>query len=339
MENILTENFWHQIHSLCLPSLLYHSRIHPIKSFHTPHCQVYVKREDESSFGISGYKKRKYASLIPFIQRQGFEQVFVIGSIYSNHLVGISQLLRENRISFRALLKKPHEIELKGNAYISNLLLEPHQIIWIPKEEWPNVEYHANKWAKESKTATYVIPEGGTCAPSLPGMCTLWQDIETNETQQRIDFDHIFVDAGTGLAAATLALINHILPRKTTLHILLVADTEAAFTQRLHQVALWMSDLWSQDLNFPISDFKMYLPYTGASFGSVNRQVFETIQTLAAVEGLLVDPVYSAKLFMNARHIIHSNQLSGNALIIHSGGGIGLMGFAHRFSSKFPVEG
>ena len=53
---------------------------------------------------------------------------------------------------------------------------------------------------------------------------------------------------------------------------------------------------------------------------------------MAKEEGLLLDPVYNAKLFQKAFDIIDEKELDGDICIIHSGGGSGLMGFAHRLA-------
>ena len=44
------------------------TRVHPLHSFKRLNSNVFVKRDDETGFGIGGSKFRKYASLIPFLK-------------------------------------------------------------------------------------------------------------------------------------------------------------------------------------------------------------------------------------------------------------------------------
>ena len=81
--------------NLCDESLLFHSRVHALSDNEYP--DTWIKREDESSFGISGSKKRKYASLIPFLKKNKFDCVGVIGGSNSNNVIGLVQLLIENQ--------------------------------------------------------------------------------------------------------------------------------------------------------------------------------------------------------------------------------------------------
>ncbi|MCB0836021.1 MAG: hypothetical protein KDD99_05100, partial [Bacteroidetes bacterium] len=129
---------WDQVFSICDQDLLFQSRIHLLPTFAHSDCQVFVKREDESGFGISGCKKRKYASLIPFLKKEKYERVSLIGGRNSNHIAGFSQLLRENRIPFHLFLRQTSEAlkgKLEGNSLLTNLLTQPDQITWVENQQ------------------------------------------------------------------------------------------------------------------------------------------------------------------------------------------------------------
>jgi 1-aminocyclopropane-1-carboxylate deaminase len=50
----------------------------------------------------------------------------------------------------------------------------------------------------------YIVPEGAFCKDAIAGASTLALDIIRNESELNIEFDHIFVDSGTGLTAMSL---------------------------------------------------------------------------------------------------------------------------------------
>jgi 1-aminocyclopropane-1-carboxylate deaminase/D-cysteine desulfhydrase-like pyridoxal-dependent ACC family enzyme len=74
-------------------------------------------------------------------------------------------------------------------------------------------------------------------------------------------------------------------------------------------------------------DYKLYYSTIAKSFGGTNRAIFREIKCIAREDGILTDPVYSAKLFIMAKHTIQDQSLDGNILLIHSGGALALSGF------------
>ncbi|MEM6629246.1 MAG: pyridoxal-phosphate dependent enzyme [Bacteroidota bacterium] len=325
--------FWDQVYTHCSSELLYSTRIHPLPTFSSTSCNVFIKREDESGFGISGYKKRKFASLLPFLEQNEIEEVILIGGTYSNHIVGLLQLLNEKQISYQLVLKEPSNQKIQGNAFLLALLNRSQRIHWIPPSQWHGHLEFAQALVKNSQT--FLIPEGGLCREAVPGMATLWKDIRTNEEMLGKTFNHIFIDAGTGLSAAVLQAVSSQSSPTPIIHVILMAEGDNAYKQVFKKVCTWLQDLRLMYTS-PVFQAQLYRPYTAASFGSVNATVRKFCQKIAKEEGVLCDPVYSAKLLMQAQRVIQSGAIDGEVLIIHSGGGTGLMGFSDQFALRLP---
>ena len=112
-----------------------------------------------------------------------------------------------------------------------------------------------------------------------------------------------------------------------------MADDEKYFSQRLDLFSQWFQDLFNQSIP-PNPLYSHYFPITGKSFGNVNATVLKETRRIALEEGIITDPVYTTKLFMTARDVISQQSLKGKVLIIHSGGGTGLMGFGERIGNQ-----
>ena len=296
-------------------------------TFSTATATVFLKREDELGFGVSGCKKRKYASLIPYLQQEKYELVYIIGGENSNNLVGLAQVLNEVKIPFFAYIKAQKNAQLKGNSLLLHLLTKPEQRIFVSTEEWENVEKIAEKEALSSGKKAYIIPEGASCTPSIEGLCGLMQDIQRNEAEMGLTFDYIFIDAGTAYTAAVLVAMNQFLARKTKIHIVHIAGDEELFHRQYKAV----EDYFKEKNIFLMPDYEAstfhYFPIIARSFGSVNATIKRAIVDFAQQEGVITDPIYTAKLLLTAKNSIITQSLQGNVLIIHSGGGTGLMGF------------
>ena len=320
----LKSEFIKQIVSACDETLLSSVRTHPLQTFNKPGLNMFVLREDESGFGLSGCKKRKYASLIPWLINNGCQKVALIGGANSNHLASVLQLLNEKRIDTQIFFKKAYPVRMRGNRWLIDLLSHKAQINQIDTEDWDQAE----SWVRNQLgDEVFVVPEGGSCLPALAGSCTLFQSVYRSEIQQKVTYDHIFMDAGTGMMAGVMAFMLAKMEHPAQLHVVLIAGNESSWKQQLAKIAKWWVELFEEEAPRPVKANLLYPP-TAKSFGAVNAGIRTEIRRLAQEEGVLTDPIYTAKLFMTVRQYVKEEHFFGNALIIHSGGGVGLLGHA-----------
>jgi 1-aminocyclopropane-1-carboxylate deaminase len=308
------------------------SRVHQLKLFN-PNC--FVKRDDELSFGISGSKLRKYTSLIPFLEKNNTQEVIVIGGAYSNNVLGLSQLLIEHSIKPTLFLLGDSTSAHIGNFLLTSLFVPESSIHWVAREEWGQVESLAKDYAHQSSESVVIIPEGALMPEALPGAMTLALDILRNEEKLGDSFAHLFLEAGSGLTAIAAILAFAWLERPTCVHVLLLADNEQTFIHKLESFRKHFEQLIAKNLSWESikERFKLHIPTMAKSFGSVNKTILQKVREIARLEGFLTDPVYSVKLFLEAEKIIKEQGLRGSILIVHSGGGLTLMGFQEQLQS------
>lgn len=305
------------------------SRIHPLRSFLFDQAACFVKREDELGFALSGSKARKYRTLIPDLLQKEVKEAVVIGSAYSNHVLSLTQLLIENDCLPTLFLRGDPQRDLKGNALLTSLLVPVSSIHWFSKAEWKDIETLADRYVNAKSHKIQVIPEGACMPEALPGALSLALDIIRNEQDYGCRFNHILIDSGTGLTAIALILAYAWMKKPTMIHVLLVAGDQAYFLKQLnnfYQCFCLLMQKDSSQVPFP-SLFRLYHPRTLVRFGQINQNLFKGIIQTARLEGFLTDPIYTAKLFEEAKQIIAEQQLQGQILLIHSGGGLTLMGF------------
>lgn len=292
------------------------SRIHQLNHFPNDGVVCYVKRDDELSCGISGSKLRKYSSLMPALITMGVKHLIIIAGPQSNNLLAALQMAREFQLQVTAFLIKPRNLELQGNFKLSRLFLEEREIVWVEREDWCTVDTLANSYLSQLKVPGFVLQEGASVVEAMEGSKSIASDIIHNEQSAGITFQHIFVDAGTGFSAAALAKGLSELKHQALIHILLLADTEEQFMTKLKQ---WIGRI--------PDTIHCFYPSTGKSFGAVNKTIRNEVRRMAIEEGILADPIYSAKLFYSSRNYIAQEHLKGNVLIIHSGGTLTMAGF------------
>lgn len=302
------------------------SRVHPLKTFPSGASKCFVKRDDELGGVFAGSKLRKYRTLVPHLLEGGYSEAVVIGGAYSNNVLGVTQLLIENNIKPVLFLRGEPRKEVKGNALFTSLLVPAESIHWVPRKEWPHVQHMAEDYIQKSTAKAFLLPEGASAEPAFAGALTLALDIIRNEEALALNFDHLFVESGTGMMAASLILALTWLEKPTVVHVLLMAEGEPEFNATLRKYKLHFENLVGESCHFPLP-YRCYSPQSARSFGGTNKKLFDRIRSLAQSEGFFCDPIYTAKLFAEAKDFICQQELSGNILIVHSGGTFALAGF------------
>lgn len=292
------------------------SRVHRLHAFSNNQANCYVKRDDELGCGISGTKLRKYASLIPHLINQGIRHLVIIAGPQSNNLLAALQVARELQLQVHALLLKPKHELIKGNFKLSRLFLHETDIQWIDRENWCEVEDIARDYLQSLSEPGFILSEGASVAQAMAGAMTLASDIIENEREYGVTFNHIFIDAGTGFSATALIKGMFESGHKAVIHVLLLADSREEFNKKMLH--------W---IHTNPDNYECFYPATAKAFGSVNQTIKNEIKRMAYKHGILVDPIYSAKLFYETRRYIEEHQLQGNILIIHSGGTLTMAGF------------
>ncbi|MBM3198099.1 MAG: hypothetical protein FJZ58_02435 [Chlamydiae bacterium] len=307
-----------------------HSRTHAMH-----HPRLFVKRDDELSFGVSGSKLRKYASLLPWVKPQN-RPVALVGALYSNHILSLVQLLKQECIPYYLFLKKTSSSRIEGNAFLLSLLTRQDRIFFLDEIPHPLPEQWKASWESTLQTSPLWIPLGAAMPESLPGALSLPLDIVRNEQELDKNFSSLFVDAGTGLTAIALLLGVAFLRKKVHTHVVLISGTAATFSQELAHYKSYLEKALQEEI--PLPSYSLSYPVTAKSFGSCNQKVLRCIEETAAHEGIFLDPIYTAKLLLSVYDIQKHNPPSEDTLWIHSGGGFSLFGYRNAFSKNSQLQ-
>jgi 1-aminocyclopropane-1-carboxylate deaminase/D-cysteine desulfhydrase-like pyridoxal-dependent ACC family enzyme len=141
------------------------------------------------------------------------------------------------------------------------------------------------------------------------------------------------MDSGTGLSAASLAagLFKNGHLAKIKIHIIQMAGFEEQVIQAFRN---WVTPVTGVTWDDVQSQVRVYRPLSPRSYGATSEELFSFIRDMAQTRGLLLDPIYSGKLFMRAIDLIEGQNCRGNIMIMHTGGISGLMGFPQIISKS-----
>ncbi len=308
------------------------SRIHRLRPWTQ---NVWLKREDELSASISGCKWRKLLGLSSGWSQQGIDTLVAFGGSRSQFLLGLMQIARELGLELHLLVKEGSPLKPQGTDLLWPLLVQSYPWEAVARPEWPKVEAKAIELKRSLQSQdrrVFLVREGGAQWEGLLGALSLPLDIQRQEEQLGRQFSYILVDAGTGLTAQALILGLGCLGHPAQVHVVLCAGDEQSFARDLadfhKELAQHLPGADQITLNY-----LCHVPRSARSFGSTNRAVFAEISRTAAESGVLLDPVYSAKMFMVGRELVASFGDRADILFIHSGGSQSLFGFPEQIQS------
>jgi 1-aminocyclopropane-1-carboxylate deaminase len=281
---------------------------------------VWLKREDELGFPGTGPKQRKLLSLA--LTLMGQSQVISAGSSRSVFLLSLSALCKNLALPLELHLIRATPWLDQGVDGLYRGLLETETIHWHAREDFPSV-------LESLAQNPCFIPEGGSSVGSLAGALSLSVEILEQAGRLSLDLRSIWIDAGSGFSAQALILGLGFMGWQGQVTVLLCAGDELSFEAGLRQRQAEAARLWP-GLDFPAARWTAIRPSTARSYGSTNRQVWTELNRVLQTEGVLLDPIYNAKLFLTWK--AQANESGERTVLIHSGGSLTSFAYPEAFA-------
>jgi D-cysteine desulfhydrase family pyridoxal phosphate-dependent enzyme len=288
---------------------------------------IYIKRDDSIGPAFGGNKTRKLEYLMAEAQKQGQRKVVTFGGLQSNHArltaAVANQLGMESHLFY--FEKRPKE--LTGNLLINQVLGAKMHFIPLGGGGGGMTIERTIKLVKLVSMLVvgrnYFIPVGGHNWLGCLGYVRAALEIDEQARGLGIENAHLIVAAGSGGTLsglmAGLALCNS----KIKLRGIDVGKLWKAFPA---SIALLTSEICSQ-LGEPRHFTPEQVPliegmYVGEKYGIPSSDGLSAMQKLARLEGITLDPVYTAKAFAGMLMELEKRRFGKNdpMIFLHTGG-------------------
>ncbi|MNK04746.1 D-cysteine desulfhydrase [compost metagenome] len=281
----------------------------PIHQIHYNGKSFFIKRDDLIDPFISGNKWRKLKYILKDAASKNKKHLVTFGGAYSNHLLATASAAAKYQLKATAFVRG----EEVNNEILALCKIFGLQLHFTDRESYRNKPALFEKYYGNDDEA-YFIDEGGASYEATIGCAEI-----TNELEEH--FDHIFCAAGTGTTAAGLLKGINQLGLKTQLHVVTVLKGGDFIREEIAQ--------YEQD----ISKLSLHIDYHFGGYAKTNKELISFIKDFSSKTGILIDPIYTGKMFYAINDLIEKKQISKDAriLAIHTGGLFGIFGKIDEF--------
>jgi D-cysteine desulfhydrase family pyridoxal phosphate-dependent enzyme len=292
-----------------------------------PGCpELYVKRDDHQPFLCGGNKLRKLEFVMADVLARKATTVLTTGGTQSNHARITAMVARRFGLKCALVLNGEDRPAPRGNFLLNRLAGAELHFVASRDERDPGARELAAALERRGERV-YVVPLGSPNALGSFGLVAAVEELVRAASRPDGGFDAIVVSSSSGGTQAGLEVGKRLFGLDRTRIIGVSPDDSAAEIKAY--IARAMAPMLAE-LGLEEDGFEERLTvddrYTGEAYGVPTDGSREACRMWAETEGILLDPVYTAKASAALFDYIRKGELgpSHRVLFWHTGGLINL---------------
>jgi 1-aminocyclopropane-1-carboxylate deaminase len=277
----------------------------PIQEIHDPAfdkagVRVLIKREDLNHPFVSGNKWWKLKCNLEEALRSKHTTLLTFGGAYSNHIYATAAAARELGLKSIGIIRGEETFPL-------------NQTLSFASSQGMKLEYASREVYREKSEQSFIdllhsmfgdfyfIPEGGTNELAVKGVTEFAQALGS-------EFDYLCCAVGTGGTMA--GLVQGVSRKKEVIGISVLKGGE------------FLNEEVSKFLKVPSDSWRIVSDYHFGGYAKKNNALESFINQFESTQSILLDHVYTGKLFCGVFDLIDKNYFrrGSTILVLHSGG-------------------
>jgi D-cysteine desulfhydrase len=286
--------------------------------------QIYIKRDDQTGTEFSGNKVRKLEFVVKDALDNKCNYLITCGGIQSNHCRATAAVAAKLGMKSCLVLRGSDDAEIEGNLFLDKML--GSEILYITTEQYSNQRNEimadiAKKKVKEG-FKPYVIPEGASNGLGAFGYYNTMIEIAEQEKIINITFDAIVIAVGSGGTYSGLLLAKKVLQHPAEIFGINVGSDKTYFENCILQIFKESCKLAGGQLPLSREEIHLLDGHVGRGYALSTPEELEFITSLAQLEGVILDNVYTGKAMYGFVDEIKKGTFdrAKNILFIHTGG-------------------
>ncbi len=316
---------------------------------------IYIKRDDLTGLAFGGNKSRKLEYILGDVLAKKADAVVTWGSLQSNWCMQTAAAARMfGVLPVLILFKNPGtEPAVDGNVLLETILGAEIRVrertagkVLKMSDAMDCLEEAASDLRRRG-LRPYLVPVGGSLVRGdmdkpLGGIAYLeaCREIFDQCRAAGVEPDALVHATGSGGTQAGLVLGAKLLSDHARVIGISVSDPKGPFAADVLEIAAAAEDALGLRRTVTADDVEVLDEYIRDGYGVVNSEVVETVRLVFQTEGIVLDPVYTAKGMVGLIDLIRQGRFkrSDTVVFVHTGGTPAI--FPHRETIlRFLSEG
>lgn len=299
--------------------------------------RIWLKRDDLTEAIAAGNKIRKLEFVIARALEEGADTLITCGGVQSNHCRATAVIAAKLGLKCHLLLRGREQLPADGNLFLDQLF--GATVTFASRAEFIALDQLLSSTAstlREKGDKPFCIPIGASDATGLWGYIAASEELSQDFERHGMTPSHVISATGSGGTLGGLTLGAVLLDQPWIPMGFNVSDDRAYFDAQIRRdVEIWRDRYPGPAKHLP-SEFEINITegYKGPGYGIPTTEVLTSIRTLAELEGVLLDPVYTGKAFFGMVEEIRQGhfQHSEDLVFIHTGGVFGNFPFRQAYA-------
>ena len=285
--------------------------------------KISIKRDDQSGLGLGGNKARKLEFLVGDAMAQGCDTLITGGAAQSNHCRQTAAAAAKCGLECHLVLGGKAPRRAGGNLLLDQLFNA--RIHWSGEhrkgEDLPKLADDLRQAGRKP----YLVPYGGSNAIGALGFVAAMSELKEQLVKSQTSISHIVFASSSGGTHAGMTLGTYRSNLPVTLYGIGIdkrTQAEGPFNQSICDLCNDLAPLLDIEKRFQPDDLILDEQFLGAGYGIISDLERNAISTLAQIEGILLDPIYSGRAFGAMLALIEQGRFTkkDHILFWHTGG-------------------
>ncbi|WP_395339257.1 D-cysteine desulfhydrase family protein [Ningiella sp. W23] len=309
--------------------------------------KLWIKRDDLTGLAMGGNKTRKLEYSLADALAQNADVVITCGGLQSNHVRQTAAACAKLGIECHAVLTKPFSSKSfsPDTSYHSNGNILLNQILDAQLHYFDSahsggqtlddsINTLERSLIKKGKRA-YTIPLGASDGIGAMGYVECASELLVQFEAQGANVSHIVLTTGSagtqaGLIFGLRALGSQI--KITGISVIHPSDVMVKKIQNiLNQIQLLLP---SCETNISLEDIVVCDQFINQGYGVPDKAANQSLKLMAQTQGILLDPVYTAKAALGLQSLLSNNYFvdDQDIVLMHTGGASALFAYQDELS-------
>lgn len=286
-----------------------------------------IKRDDQTGLALGGNKTRKLEFLAADAMAMGCDYLITTGAAQSNHCRQTAAAAAALGLGCGLVLRGDPPPDRTGNLLLDTLV--GADLFWSGEDLVDAVIQDTMTNVKSSGYSPYLIPLGGSNVLGAASYVLAMEELMGQLASWNADIDAIVVASSSGGTQAGLVLGADIYGFGGQILGISIDHT----IQHLSHLVSSLAEATAVHLGLESKSYTSVVrvndSYLGQGYGIMGKLERDAIQLLARYEGILLDPVYTARAMGGLLDLIRLGYFSADQRILfwHTGGAPALFAY------------